>query len=161
MNFRKQNAICDRSSNAISFAVKAKISSIIAVTLSLFATQVGAQVSGFGRSSAPISGGVGIVSRPASPYPPLPGTFADRHKTPDGKPCIMVNPSGRAQIVNPRIIDQVITVSNICGQSIKIQVCYAGSSDCIVVPLEGYQRLQRVLGIASSTVFKYEYRELF
>ena len=90
------------------------------------------------------------------------GTFAEPHKTPDGKSCISVSASSRAQIVNPRIIDQVVLVNNVCGQSIKLQVCYTKSSDCIVVALEGYQKLERVLGIASgSTVFKYEYRELY
>jgi hypothetical protein len=89
------------------------------------------------------------------------GTFADYHRTPDGKPCIMVSPSVHPQIINPKIIDQIVTVNNICGQSIRVQVCFADSSDCIIVPLEGYQRLQRVLGIATTTVFKYEYRELF
>jgi hypothetical protein len=121
-----------------------------------------AQVSGFGRSSAPIYGGTGISARPANRFPPMKGTYADSHKTPDGKPCIAVHPSTKPQIVNPRIIDQIVIVNNICGQSIKVQVCYAGSSDCIVVSLSGFQKLRRVLGIAAgSTTFQYEYRELF
>jgi hypothetical protein len=89
------------------------------------------------------------------------GTFADSHKTPDGKLCISVHASARPQAINPRIIDQIVLVNNICGQSIRVQICYADSSDCIVVPLEGNQRLQRLLGIGSSAVFTYEYRELF
>ena len=128
----------------------------------LFTSQSRAQVAGYGRSSAPIYGGVGISAQPANPFPPLKGTFADSHRTPDGKPCISVAPFARAQIVNPKIIDQIVLVNNVCGQTIRIQICYAKSSDCIVVALEGYQRLERVLGIAAgSTVFRYEYRELF
>ena len=90
------------------------------------------------------------------------GTFAPNHKTPDGKLCISVHPSAQPQIINPKIMDQIVIVQNICGQSIRVQVCYVGSSDCIIVSLNGYQKLQRVLGITSgSTPFRFEYRELF
>ena len=66
------------------------------------------------------------------------------------------------QIVNPKIMDQIVIVNNVCGQSIRVQVCYAGRPDCIEVSLNGYQKLQRTLGIAAgSTNFRYEYRELF
>jgi hypothetical protein len=120
-----------------------------------------AQISGYGRSSEPIYGGTGVSATPANPFPPMKGTYAPSHKAPDGTACITVHPSTRPQIVNPKIIDQVVTVNNSCGQSIKVQVCYAGSSDCIVVSLNGYQKLQRILGIAASTSFRFEYRELF
>jgi hypothetical protein len=127
----------------------------------LFAVPTQAQVTGYGRSSAPIYGGTGI-SPQASPFRPMEGTFAPNHKSPDGKACISVHPSARPQIVNPKIIDQIVMVNNSCGQSIKVQVCYADSSDCIIVSLNGYQKLQRILGIASgSTTFRFEYRELF
>jgi hypothetical protein len=127
----------------------------------LFYAQVHAQVTGFGRSSAPIYGGNGIATQPASPFQPMQGTFATAHKTSDGKPCISVSASARAQVVNPKIIDQVVLVNNVCGQPIKVQVCYPKSSDCITVVLEGFQKLQRILGIGSSPAFAYEYRELF
>ena len=107
-------------------------------------------------------GGSGISTRPASPVRPPEGTFAPNHTTPDRKLCISVHPLTRPQIINPKIIDQIVIVQNICGQSIKVQVCYAGSSDCIVVQVAGYQKLQRILGIAAgSTSFRYEYRELY
>lgn len=120
-----------------------------------------AQVSGYGRSSAPTYGGMGVSARPANPFLPMNGTFAGNHKTPDGRLCISVHPSVRPQTINPKIIDQIVLIENICGQSIRVQVCYAGSSDCIIVPLAGYQRLQRTLGIAGSSNFRYEVRELF
>jgi hypothetical protein len=91
------------------------------------------------------------------------GTYAPNHTTLDGKLCISVNPMTHPQPVNPKIIDQIVLVHNVCGQSIRVQVCYAGSSDCIVVPLAGYQKLQKVLGIAAagSTTFQFEFRELY
>jgi hypothetical protein len=128
----------------------------------LTATAAHAQVVGFGRLTAPMYGGSGISTRPASPVRPPEGTFAPNHMTPDRKLCISVHPLTRPQIINPKIIDQIVIVQNICGQSIKVQVCYAGSSDCIVVQVAGYQKLQRILGIAAgSTSFRYEYRELY
>jgi hypothetical protein len=134
----------------------------VAIISWLLAATANAQVSGYGRTSPPMYGGSGISARPASPFRPMEGTFAPSHKTPDGKPCISVHPLTQHQIINPKIIDQNVIVQNICGQSIRVQVCYAGSSDCIVVPMAGYQRLQKVLGVASgSTTFQYEYRELY
>jgi hypothetical protein len=90
------------------------------------------------------------------------GTYAPIHKTPDGRLCINVNAITHPQVANPKIIEQIVILENICGQAIQVQVCYAGSHDCIIVPLAGYQRLQRILGIsANSTAFRYEYRELY
>lgn len=121
-----------------------------------------AQVVGYGRSSAPMYGGTGVSPTPANPFPPMKGTYAPSHKSADGTACISVHPSTRPQIINPKIIDQIVTVNNTCGQSINVQVCYVGSSDCITVALSGYQKLQRILGIsAGSTSFRYEYRELY
>jgi hypothetical protein len=142
-------------------AAKTRVLRALLAASLLFATQIRAQVTGYGRSSAPVYGGLGTAPRPVNPYPPMQGTFADSHKTPDGKVCISVHASARPQAINPKIIDQIVLVNNICGQSIRVQICYADSSDCIVVPLEGYQKLQRMLGIGNSSIFAYEYRELF
>src|SRR2546423_13114933 len=90
----------------------------VAIISSLLATTADAQISGYGRTSAPMYGGSGISTRPATPTRPMEGTFAPSHKTPDGKPCIAVHPLSRPQIVNPKIIDQIVLVQNICGQSI-------------------------------------------
>jgi len=128
----------------------------------VLASAAQAQVVGYGRSSAPMYGGTGVSPMPANPFPPMKGTYAPSHKAPDGTACISVHPSTRPQIINPKIIDQIVTVNNTCGQSINVQVCYVGSSDCITVTLSGYQKLQRILGIsAGSTSFRYEYRELY
>lgn len=134
----------------------------VAIASSLLATTADAQISGFGRTSPPMYGGSGISTRPSSSIRPMEGTFAPNHTTVDGKLCISVNPVTHPQANNPKIIEQIVLVQNICGQSIRVRVCYAGSSDCIVVPLAGYQKLQRLLGIAAgSTNFQFEYRELY
>ena len=132
----------------------------VAIVSSLLVTKADAQISS-GRTSPPMYGGTGISNRPSSSTRPMEGTYAPNHKTLDGKLCISVHPLTHPQTINPKIIDQIVVVKNICGQSIRVRVCYAGSSDCIVVPVAGYQKLQRVLGIAAgSTNFQFEYREL-
>ncbi|QOZ24889.1 hypothetical protein CI1B_08640 [Bradyrhizobium ivorense] len=134
----------------------------LAIAALLAASSAQAQTVGFGRSTAPMYGGTGVSPMPANPFPPMKGTYAPPHKAPDGTVCISVRPSAHPQTINPKIIDQIVTVNNTCGQSINVQVCYAGSSDCIKVALSGYQKLQRILGIsAGSTAFRYEYRELY
>jgi hypothetical protein len=141
--------------------VSRMICSLALATL-LLASAAQAQVVGYGRSSAPMYGGTGVSPMPANPFPPMKGTYAPSHTAPDGTACISVHPSTHPQIINPKIIDQIVTVNNSCGQSINVQVCYVGSSDCIKVALSGYQKLQRILGIsAGSTSFRYEYRELY
>jgi hypothetical protein len=134
-----------------------------AVVSSLIAASANAEPSNYGRTSPPMYGGSGISTRPSSSTRPMEGTYAPNHTTLDGKLCISVHPLTHPQIVNPKIIDQIVVIQNICGQPIRVQVCYAGSSDCITAPLTGYQKLQRVLGIAASasTTFQFEYRELY
>ena len=134
----------------------------LSIPFLLLATPARPQVLGYGRSSAPVYGGTARAALPKNPFPPMRGTYEESHKTSDGKPCISVSATSRHQVVNPIIIDQIVTVTNICGQPIRVQVCYIKSSDCIIVPLQAYQRLERILGIDSvSTDFSYEYRELF
>jgi hypothetical protein len=153
----------DHNYTSRQFGYVSRTTSGLAVATLLLASAAQAQVvGGFGRSSAPMYGGTGVSPMPANPFPPMKGTYAPAHKAPDGTACISVHPSTHPQVINPKIIDQNVTVNNVCGQSIKVEVCYAGSSDCITVSLSGYQKLQRTLGIsAGSTAFRYEYRELY
>jgi len=151
----------DRSSRPTSHARLTILRGLIVLPL-LLTNPALAQVSGYGRTSAPVYGGTGRFSQPANPIQSMQGTYEPSRKTPDGRPCISIAPSARAQMINKKIIDQVVAVRNICGQPIRVKICYIRTSDCIVVPLQGYQRLERVLGIdSSSSDFKYEYRELF
>src|SRR5262249_19755446 len=131
------------------FAHVSRISCGLVLATLLCASAAQAQSVGFGRSSAPMYGGTGVSPMPANRFPPMKGTYAPAHKAPDGTACISVHPSTHPQVINPKIIDQIVTVNNSCGQSINVQVCYTGSSDCITVALSGYQKLQRILGISA------------
>lgn len=138
---------------------QAGVFSLLFIALAIANRSAQAQL---GKTTAPVYGGTGVATQRPNAFQGMSGTYAPPHKTTDGRACIEVHPMTRPQIINPKIIDQIVIVNNVCGQSIKVQVCYAGSSDCIIVPLVGYQRLQRVLGIGSgATSFRYEYRELY
>jgi hypothetical protein len=166
---RRRSMICDRPSDAISFASVARsIAVIIAASLfivtSMFSTQGLAQISAFGRSSAPMYGGTGRTTPPANPFSTTKNNssnFAPMHTTIGGQPCISVHPREVPQIADPHIVNHVVLVDNVCGQSIKVQVCYFQRSSCIMVAVNGYQKLERILGISPGmTGFRYEYREL-
>jgi hypothetical protein len=134
-----------------------------ALTLIFFCTPGQAQISGFGQFSAPIYGGT-------EPLPPsltnpfsatTKGNFAPIHKNASGKPCISIHASAVPQVSDHHIINHMVLVANDCGQSIKVQVCYFQRSSCILVAVNGYQKLERTLGISPGmTDFRYEYREL-
>jgi len=140
--------------------VRSRSAAIFSLTWGLFVTLLApppasSQSLPIGKSSSPIMGGNGLADRPSNPF-----LASGNHKTPDGRLCISIHPTSRLQ-ANKKIFDQDVLVENICGQSIRVQVCYAGSTDCIVVPLSGYQRLQRTLGVSAvSGNFRYEWREL-
>ena len=142
---------------------QALIGALTAAFLVVFAAPASAQVAGINRLSVPTYGGtVGLPPPPTNPFSTLPSTLLPIHKTATGQPCVSVAPLVVKQISNPNIVNHIVLLSNACGQTLKIQVCYYQStSDCIVVNLNGYQRLQRVLGIAPGVPdFRYEFREI-
>ena len=167
---RRRSMICGRPSGAVSFALVARsvaviIAASVFILASMFSTQGLAQISAFGRSSAPMYGGTGRTPPPpANPFSTTKSNssnFAPIHTTIGGQPCISIHPREVPQIADPHIVNHVVLVDNVCGQSIKVQVCYFQRSSCIMVSVNGYQKLERILGIAPGmTGFRYEYREL-
>jgi hypothetical protein len=153
---------CGRRSLFDFLASCARILSTVIVAMSLLAAHAQAQVSAFGRTSAPTAGGTaGLPPPAANPFATNQGNFAQAHKTADGKPCIVINPRVVPQISNPRIFNHVVLVGNICGKSLKIRVCYFRSSSCIIVAVKGYEKIEQTLGISPGVAdFRYEYREL-
>ena len=144
-------------------ASNSTVAAAITIVMSLFATQAQAQISGFERSSAPIIGGTEWMPPPPSnPFATKKGLFTSMHETVDGKPCVGVLGSSVPQVVNPHIFNHVVLMHNACGQTIKVKVCYYQSSSCIIAVVNGYQKLERTLGISPGlSDFRYEYRELF
>lgn len=162
LRFNRHRMVRSRWWNSISLSAKEIILVAIIGAVSLFAAQAQAQVSPFGRLSAPTVGGTGkMPAPPTNPFSTLQGNFAPAHKTASGQACITVHPSAVHQIANPNIINHEVLVVNGCGQSIKVQVCYYQSTSCIIVAVNGYEKIERTLGIASGlTDFRYEFREM-
>jgi hypothetical protein len=81
---------------------------------------------------------------------------------PTGKPCLKLDGSAKAQIINKDIYEHWISAQNSCGQHIKVRVCYHGSEDCIVIDVPPWGRRDSVLGIYPALQdFRYDSKELF
>jgi hypothetical protein len=88
--------------------------------------------------------------------------IGQRHVGPTGLPCISVTGYARAQVINPKIYEHILSISNACSQPIKLQACYYKSQSCLDVQLAAYGRKEVVIGIyPSMREFRYEYRERF
>ncbi|PDT87309.1 hypothetical protein CO669_25995 [Bradyrhizobium sp. Y36] len=73
------------------------------------------------------------------------------------RPCLDVEAMGRAHAVNPSIIDHVVSVKNNCPKAIRVKVCYFRSDKCNDFDLQGYKRIDAVLGTMSGVrEFKYQ-----
>jgi hypothetical protein len=117
-----------------------------------------------GTNSAPALGGAGGMGPPTQ-TPFLNGTqdaTVKMHLGPTGKPCLTVFGYAQPQMIDPNIFDHMISAKNDCSQTIKMQVCYYHSQQCIPVDVPPYARKLAVLGIMPAmTQFQFEYREKF
>lgn len=119
----------------------------------------------YGTLSRPTVSGAGRVDTPET----LPGFQASageeilRHRDFTGAPCLSVYGSARPQVVDPNLLDDVITVTNSCPQRIALRVCYYESGNCMPMDVPGGERQEAVLGTSPSTTgsFRFEFREKF
>lgn len=73
-----------------------------------------------------------------------------------GRPCLDIEAAARAERVNPRMLDHVVSILNKCPRTIKIKLCYAGVLQCKEFSLEGYKREDTILGsMMGVSYFKY------
>ena len=115
------------------------------------------------QSSAPIVGQTtGMTSLPSLPnFGPTLNGVPQRHYTAAKVPCITVKAYSRAQIVNPRVFDNLLAITNDCSDTITLEACYYQKKGCLTVKLQGYSRREVILGIETNKEFRYEYREIF
>jgi hypothetical protein len=116
------------------------------------------------RNSSPPSPGGTIPNRAvASPtFGPRAGTEILRHRDFAGKPCLAISGQSRSHVINPKVYDHVIIVSNACPQRIVIRVCYYRTQDCIPMEISGGERKEARLGsMPSVNGFDFEFRERF
>jgi hypothetical protein len=133
---------------------------ICAITCGVFPPGALAQGPVIGATSAPVIGGTyGMPPPPPNPFSTITGSKGQ--KTASGQPCIHVAGAARPQIIDPHIYDHLVFITNDCGVTIRVQVCYLQSSSCIKVIVKGYEKTLKTLGIAPGIKdFRYESREL-
>lgn len=85
-----------------------------------------------------------------------------RHRDFAGKPCLDIGGFARAHTSDSKLFDHVIEIKNNCPQSIRTQICYLHTQECITMEVAGHLTKQGILGtLPSIKDFQYEFRERF
>lgn len=74
-----------------------------------------------------------------------------------GRPCLDIEAAARSHVVNPNVVDHVISLKNGCSRNIKVKVCYYHSDQCKESEVQGYKRVDTILGTMTkaSSIFRY------
>lgn len=62
------------------------------------------------------------------------------------RPCLDVEAAARKHVVNPEMVDHVVSLKNSCVRLIKVKVCYTNSDRCKDATLEAHRRVDIILG---------------
>jgi hypothetical protein len=85
-----------------------------------------------------------------------------RHRDFAGKPCLAIGGFARSHTGVSNLFDHVIEIRNNCAPSIRTQVCYLHTQECIAIEVAGHMTKQSILGtLPSIRDFQYEFRERF
>lgn len=63
-----------------------------------------------------------------------------------GRPCLDIEAAARAQVVDSQMLDHVVSLKNNCPRVIHAKVCYFNSNRCNEVVVQGYKRVDTILG---------------
>lgn len=63
-----------------------------------------------------------------------------------GRPCLDIEAAARREVVNPDMLDHIVSIKNNCPKTIKVKVCYFNSDQCTDVELRPYKRADTTLG---------------
>lgn len=66
-----------------------------------------------------------------------------------GRPCLDVEAASRIHVVNPALVDHVVSLRNNCPRSINVKVCYLNSEKCNALDVAPYKRVDTILGTMS------------
>lgn len=70
-----------------------------------------------------------------------------------GRPCLDIEAAARNRIVNPDMIDHIVSIKNICPRLIKVKVCYVSSTRCNDEDVQAYKRVDTILGTMKGVSF--------
>lgn len=65
-----------------------------------------------------------------------------------GRPCLDVEAAARSQTVNRSAFDHIVSIKNKCVRPIKVRICYKNSDRCVDAQVQGYARVDTILGTA-------------
>jgi len=72
------------------------------------------------------------------------------------RPCLDIEAAAKPHVVNPDVVDHVVSIKNNCPKLIKVKVCYFNSDRCNQLDLQGYKRVDTILGTMTKvTMFRY------
>lgn len=73
-----------------------------------------------------------------------------------GRPCLDVEAAARAHTGNSDMLDHVVSLKNNCPRVIHAKVCYFNSYRCNDVVVQGYKRVDTILGsMRGAKFFRY------
>lgn len=73
------------------------------------------------------------------------------------RPCLDVEAVSRSHVANPAVMDHVVSMKNNCPRLIRVKICYFHSDRCKEVALQGYQRVDTILGtMMNVSSFRYQ-----
>lgn len=74
-----------------------------------------------------------------------------------GRACLDIEAAARAEVINPNVVDHVVSMKNTCARKVKVKVCYYQSDRCKDLEVDGYKRVDTLLGTMSkaSSIFRY------
>lgn len=73
-----------------------------------------------------------------------------------GRPCLDSEAAGRAHLVDPDLIDHIVSIKNNCPRNIRVKVCYFQSDRCRDLEIQGYKRVDTILGtMRKVSAFRY------
>lgn len=102
--------------------------------------------------------GIVVPNGPSSPSDPQ----ASQHRGPAGNVCLRVSADARPGAGASRLFSHWIVAENGCSATIRFQVCYVSTRDCMDAVVLGNSRKDVLLGMMPAIKdFRFEYRERF
>jgi hypothetical protein len=93
---------------------------------------------------------------------PVQNGVARHHMSAMGKLCLTIRGYAKPEVVNKNIYQHLITAANECNQTIRVQVCYYGTQNCIDMSVPPYDHKDSILGIFPALKrFQFEAKEQF
>ena len=85
----------------------------------------------------------------AIPQGPAEQTAAPISRDAFNRPCLQIEGIARPHVVNPSILDHVVSVKNNCPKRVNVKVCYFDTDRCKPLAIGAYGREDTILGTLS------------